>query len=101
MRSLHNFEKITNQAIGLRVILLCEENAVVTGKIVVAVDVDDVEVVVAVVEGAAATLYSCCTSSDTSERLLILLYLLKLVELYIITRLFFISFDLMTLICSI
>ena len=53
--------------LGVILHLFCEENAVITGNVVVAVD--DVEVVVAVVKGAAASLHSCCTSSDTSKRL--------------------------------
>ena len=49
---------------------LCEENALITGNIVVAVvkAIDDVEVVVVVVKRAAASLHSCCSSGYTSEK---------------------------------
>ena len=64
--------------------LFCEENAVITGNIVVAID--DVEVVVAVVEGAAASLNSCCTSSDTSARLFYIVHFVVINQLYSISR---------------
>ena len=70
----------------LRVILhlFCEENAVITGNIVVAID--DIEVVVAVVEGAAASLNSCCTSSDTSARFFYIVHFVVINQLYLILR---------------
>ena len=65
--SFHNFYRLTSKSSRVILHLFCEETAVVTRNVVVAVD--HVEVVVAVLKGAAAALNSCCTSSDASERL--------------------------------